>query len=904
MKTRKLLRRTLFFLMCLCGTSSVSALEVTIDGLVYDLSGTSATVLHVAQGNKNTTIEIPATVVYEGLTYTVSKIGEKAFCNYYNSGGVGNEYYIVGGNRYPHYQGNTPFGTPSYTWDNGNAYYNSYVTTIILPNTITFIANAAFYNTNIKCIEMQEGIYSIGNAAFCRTQISSIHIPSVCNIGNGAFADMKKLTSILISSAYSFGTNIFDSDDLLRTIVYMGEVPPTNWVATTQTYVPNANYTKPKYSINDAHIYTGHDWVAAAFSMLNWDSNEYSFVYSGHTPEVVWSEKVDDYTPSFNTNSLPKDVGTWSVTIPVTFTKGGDSFIANCVYNYTITKALLNIKANDASRTYGEENPVFNCTYTGLMNNEDASVITSAPTISTTATSKSDVGTYAIKVSGGEAQNYSFTYEDGTLTVLPANLAVTVNDATREYGEENPAFALTYSGLKKEETEPAWTTAPTFTTEATAKSDVGTYAVDVTAEPKNYTIMSKQTGTLTITQAPLTLKADDATRPYYADDPEFTFTCEGFKNDDDASVLTVQPTFTPDAIKRSYVGTYDLNLEGAEAKNYAISYVPATLTITPRPLSVKVNDATRVYGEQNPKFELTYEGFVNNETYKVLTQIPIVSTAATVNSDAGTYDLYVSGGKATNYELSYQQGLLTVTQRPLTVSVSDYERDYGEENPTFELIYDNFGGNDDETSLVSKPVARTTATKTSDVGTYAINVTGGSSPNYTFTYVPGLLTINRAEQIFTWEQDLSDLRVGDQVELKAIASSGLPVTFTMADNDIVDVYQAGRKTYMECLKPGTVVIKAQQEGNKNYYPTQRITKTIVVNVATSVDASEESALRIRLTAFGIRILNAEGETARIYTPDGVLVKAVKVAGAQMDVDLPEGGIYLVKVADKTVKVSR
>ncbi|MCR4614287.1 MAG: leucine-rich repeat protein [Bacteroidaceae bacterium] len=778
------------------------------------------------------------------------------------------------------------------------------MTTIILPNTITFIANAAFYNTNIKCIEMQEGIYSIGNAAFCRTQISSIHIPSVCNIGNGAFADMKKLTSILISSAYSFGTNIFDSDDLLRTIVYMGEVPPTNWVATTQTYVPNANYTKPKYSINDAHIYTGHDWVAAAFSMLNWDSNEYSFVYSGHTPEVVWSEKVDDYTPSFNTNSLPKDVGTWSVTIPVTFTKGGDSFIANCVYNYTITKALLNIKANDASRTYGEENPVFNCTYTGLMNNEDASVITSAPTISTTATSKSDVGTYAIKVSGGEAQNYSFTYEDGTLTVLPANLAVTVNDATREYGEENPAFALTYSGLKKEETEPAWTTAPTFTTEATAKSDVGTYAVDVTAEPKNYTIMSKQTGTLTITQAPLTLKADDATRPYYADDPEFTFTCEGFKNDDDASVLTVQPTFTPDAIKRSYVGTYDLNLEGAEAKNYAISYVPATLTITPRPLSVKVNDATRVYGEQNPKFELTYEGFVNNETYKVLTQIPIVSTAATVNSDAGTYDLYVSGGKATNYELSYQQGLLTVTQRPLTVSVSDYERDYGEENPTFELIYDNFGGNDDETSLVSKPVARTTATKTSDVGTYAINVTGGSSPNYTFTYVPGLLTINRAEQIFTWEQDLSDLRVGDQVELKAIASSGLPVTFTMADNDIVDVYQAGRKTYMECLKPGTVVIKAQQEGNKNYYPTQRITKTIVVNVATSVDASEESALRIRLTAFGIRILNAEGETARIYTPDGVLVKAVKVAGAQMDVDLPEGGIYLVKVADKTVKVSR
>ena len=34
------------------------------------------------------------------------------------------------------------------------------------------------------------------------------------------------------------------------------------------------------------------------------------------------------------------------------------------------------------------------------------------------------------------------------------------------------------------------------------------------------------------------------------------------------------------------------------------------------------------------------------------------------------------------------------------------------------------------------------------------------------------------------------------------------------------------------------------------------------------------------------------------------MKTVKVTGAKMDVDLPEGGIYLVKVADKAVKVSR
>lgn len=80
--------------------------------------------------------------------------------------------------------------------------------------------------------------------------------------------------------------------------------------------------------------------------------------------------------------------------------------------------------------------------------------------------------------------------------------------------------------------------------------------------------------------------------------------------------------------------------------------------------------------------------------------------------------------------------------------------------------------------------------------------------------------------------------------------------------------------------------------------------TVNVSEATNVKAAETSDISVQGTSFGVRILNAANETANIYTPDGVLVKAVKVAGAQMDVDLPEGGIYLVKVADKAVKVSR
>jgi hypothetical protein len=151
----------------------------------------------------------------------------------------------------------------------------------------------------------------------------------------------------------------------------------------------------------------------------------------------------------------------------------------------------------------------------------------------------------------------------------------------------------------------------------------------------------------------------------------------------------------------------------------------------------------------------------------VLTATPSLSTSATRNSNVGTYEIKVGDTSSPNYSISFVNGTLTITPRTLIASVGNYERAYNEENPAFEVKYNGFVGNDDEKVLLSKPEAKTSATKTSDVGTYPINVTGGSADNYTFNYSSGTLTINKAEQTITWEQDLSDLKIGDQVELLA-----------------------------------------------------------------------------------------------------------------------------------------
>ncbi|WP_196490591.1 MBG domain-containing protein, partial [Erythrobacter donghaensis] len=71
----------------------------------------------------------------------------------------------------------------------------------------------------------------------------------------------------------------------------------------------------------------------------------------------------------------------------------------------TITKALLTVTADNATREYGLANPTFTGSITGFRNGDTESVI-SGLTYGSVATIASNVGTYAITGSGATATNY------------------------------------------------------------------------------------------------------------------------------------------------------------------------------------------------------------------------------------------------------------------------------------------------------------------------------------------------------------------------------------------------------------------------------------------------------------------------------------------------------------------
>ncbi len=150
--------------------------------------------------------------------------------------------------------------------------------------------------------------------------------------------------------------------------------------------------------------------------------------------------------------------------------------------------------------------------------------------------------------------------------------------------------------------------------------------------------------------------------------------------------------------------------------------------------AVTARNAGRDYGEENPRFGYQYSGDRPNGT-------PALSCDADIYSPVGKYVIHVEPGTITDEVVDYYDGTLTIWKAKLKVSVGDYERFVGQENPEFELTYDGFKLGETPDVLTRQPVATTTATIDSPEGEYPITISGGEAQNYEFRYHAGVLKV-------------------------------------------------------------------------------------------------------------------------------------------------------------------
>lgn len=202
--------------------------------------------------------------------------------------------------------------------------------------------------------------------------------------------------------------------------------------------------------------------------------------------------------------------------------------------------------------------------------------------------------------------------------------------------------------------------------------------------------------------------------------------------------------------------------------------------------------------------------------------------------------------------------------------------------------------------MVSKPIVKTEATKTSDTGTYTLQLEGGVADNYDFVYTNGSLVIEKAYQEIIWNQDLSNVEQYSQIELSAQASSNLPITYTLDNDTVCSLQTIGDKAYLDCFGTGKVVITAKQLGNGNYYPTTKSYKLMTVVNTTGISAIRQQDAKNRIQISHGKLI-VEGmnvdDILSVYTLSGQTVYKGKNTEIQLSV-----GSYIVRIGTCARKV--
>ena len=208
------------------------------------------------------------------------------------------------------------------------------------------------------------------------------------------------------------------------TITGTGSCTVTAYQASNASY--NAAPDVPRaFAIGKAVLTVTADNKTRAYGDAN---PTFSASYSGFVNGETLATSGVTGAPSLTTTATTTSSVSGSP-YPITVTLGTLSS-ANYSFSFvngtlTVTKATLTETADNKTKNYGEANPTLTYTITGFMNGEmlATSGVTGIPSLTTSATAGSLVGTYPISADAGTlaASNYSFSFVNGTLTVVRAD---------------------------------------------------------------------------------------------------------------------------------------------------------------------------------------------------------------------------------------------------------------------------------------------------------------------------------------------------------------------------------------------------------------------------------------------------------------------------------------------------
>lgn len=467
---------------------------------------------------------------------------------------------------------------------------------------------------------------------------------------------------------------------------------------------------------------------------------------------------------------------TYSTDSPGSVTETGDGFI----YSHAPGTLTVNAGINGtASQVYGST-PAATLTYTvsGFLDSEDnaSNAITGGTATYSTALSNSmNAGSYNILYTGGlTSANYSLAAgtTPAVYTVTPAVLTYNATDASRAYGAANPTLTGTLTGFVLGQNVSVLTGSATWTTPATAASNVGQYAINGSGYTSNgnYTFAQAvgNATALTVGKATLVVTADNDDVTY--DGQSFSggagVTYAGFVNGQDASVLGGTLVYGGTSQGARNAGTYTITPAGLTSGNYTITFDNGSLVIGKAALDVTTSNVTKTY---DGTLSAVGSAVAADGTQLFGSDTLSGGTFAFTNANAGSGDKTVTvsgvtvndGNGGGNYNVTYLSNTTsTITPASLTLEAGNVTKTYdgttsatGSATVVGGTLYHNVSNGGAQDSISGGTLAFTdpnagSGDKIVTLSGVTVN-DGNGGGNYAVTYINNTTsTINPAELTF------------------------------------------------------------------------------------------------------------------------------------------------------------
>ena len=555
------------------------------------------------------------------------------------------------------------------------------------------------------------------------------------------------------------GANIKLGDDIVA------------FVENPKVPVAITNGFKANYSDSKSYDGTGFDVKAAFKEMLKLfglttanNMNQYvDIAYEvkiGDAVVGIYTVKAGDNTGTWNTDDLvmtDSAVGDYiyNVTCKVTDKNNGSATYKNgesdgigtmtlsIIENKGLTVSGNNYTGKYDGKSHGEA-------ATAKINGEpvvgddvkieykvgDSEWTTDVPTVKNV----SDSTTVQVRATKTGYTPAEATY---TLTVTPRTVTLTSETASKPYdGDPLTRPVVTIGGDGFVDGEVTDIKAIGSVTNVSDSPVTNTIVYTTTDEfvEDNYNI-TKDEGTLTITKSgELSVNAKGYDGIYDGQTHNGKVTApEGatlrYSTDNGATWTATAPTIKD-------VGEINVIVKASMA-NYSDVTADYTLKVTPRSVTLTSETASKTYDGTpltKPEVTVTGDGFVQGEVtdIKATGSVTNVSEGSVTNTIVyTTTDKFVPG----NYNITKDEGKLSITPLAVTVTAKDYTKYVGEKDPAFEATVTGTINNDTVSYTISREAGET-------AGTYPITPAGAvAQGNYTVTYKAGTLTIKERPYI-------------------------------------------------------------------------------------------------------------------------------------------------------------